>query len=104
MQIPSLVWNGPITEGMLRRRAPELWPAPDALDVTTLFALVDGRRSLFEIWAEHEAMKWIGLPYPLLPETRVVLPAEADLDETVAFLRRCAKAGMLRLGGPGPGH
>jgi len=98
--VPSMRWKGPITEGLLRRRAPEVFPVPEALDVTTLLALVDGTRSLFDIWAEHEALKWVGLPYPLTPEKQVVLPPTTGPDETFEFLRRCAKAGIIHIGKP----
>ncbi len=96
-EIPSMCWHGPVTEELLRRHMPEVFPLPEAVDIPTLFALINGKRVLFEIWAEHEAMKWIGIPYPLPPREQVILPVDADLDETLAFLRRCEKAGIIRI-------
>jgi hypothetical protein len=96
-ETPYLLWRGPISEALLRRLAPAALPVPEAVDVTALLGLVDGTRSLFDVWIEHEAMKWINLPLPTQPTDQLVTPPPADCDETIAFLRRCEQAGVIRI-------
>lgn len=96
-ETPHLLWRGPVTEDLLRRRAPAALPVPEAIDVPVLFGVMDGVRPLFNVWSEHEAMKWIGLPFPAPPKKILLVPPGAGLDETIAFLRRCEKAGIIRI-------
>ena len=96
-EIPSMRWRGPVTPELLKRRAPSALPVPDAVDVTALFALVDGKRGLYDVWAEHEAMKWIGVPFPLPRPEQLQLPPRADLNATIEFLRRCDQAGVITI-------
>ncbi|MBN1917989.1 MAG: hypothetical protein JW889_08785 [Verrucomicrobia bacterium] len=96
-EIPTMRWRGPVTPELLERHAPMVLPIPEAVDITALFALINSERALYNVWAEHEAMKWIGIPFPLPPSDKVELPPRADLDETIAFLRRCEKAGVIAI-------
>jgi len=96
-ETPFMLWNGPVTTELLQRRAPEALPVPEGIDVPALFGFINGTRRLPEIWSEHEATKWIGLPYPLPRDKRIAIPAPAKHDETIAFMRRCAKAGVIRI-------
>jgi hypothetical protein len=96
-EIPSMRWRGPVTPELLKRRAPSALPVPDAVDVTALFALIDGKRGLYDVWAEHEAMKWIGVPFPLPRPEQLQLPPRADLNATIEFLRRCDQAGVITI-------
>jgi hypothetical protein len=92
-----LLWRGPLTDELLRRQAPEALPVPEAVDVAVLLGLVDGQRSLFDVWIEHEAMKWVGLPSSSPPKDKLVTPPAAAPDEVIAFLRRCEQAGVIRI-------
>jgi len=96
-EVAHMRWDGPVTERLLQRRAPDALPIPDGVHVPTLFAAIDGERDLFDVWALHESLKWIGFTYPLPPPGELALPVENSASEIAEFLRRCASAGVIRI-------
>ena len=96
-ELAYMRWDGPVTERLLQRRAPDALPIPDGVDVPTLFAAINGERDLFNVWAHHESLKWIGLTFPLPSPEELALPVENSASEIAQFLRRCAAAGVIRI-------